>query len=56
MEKTFKITHKEVQRTLQSFQFVLLKMIRNEKTPDQLCILINSAFKNKSQDIRKKSL
>lgn len=37
-KKTFKITQKKVQRTLQSFQLVLLKTTRNEKThvPDQL--------------------
>lgn len=55
MEKTFKITPKKVQRTLQRFQLVLLKVTRNEKTPDQLFILISSAFKNRSQEIRKKS-
>lgn len=57
-KKTFKITQKKVQRTLQSLQLVLLKMTRNEKThvPDQLFILTSSAFKNSSRDIRKRSL
>lgn len=57
-KKTFKITQKKVQRTLQSLQLVLLKMTRNEKThvPDQLFILTSSAFKNSPRDIRKRSL
>lgn len=58
MEKNLQNNSEEIQRTLQSFQLVLLKTTRNEKThvPDQLFILPSSSFKNRSQDIRKKSL